>query len=89
MHWTRDSRPLASDSKCSIGRFGQVHRTTLQLNEEDMLLSYATYAKLQVAGARDLALYSCFRCHVMLLLTHMRICVAVLLSGYALQESAH
>ena len=73
VHWTRDSRPLASDSKCSIGRFGQVHRVTLQLSEDDMLLGdeehelacvaskqLRTSAKLRVAGMRHFNLQESF-----------------------------
>ena len=73
VHWTRDSRPLASDSKCSIGRFGPVHRVTLQLSEDDMLLGdeehevacvaskeLRTSAKLRVAGMRHFNLQKSF-----------------------------
>ena len=89
VHWTRDSHPLASDSKCSIGRFGQVHRVTLQLGDEEHEVACVvskelrTAAKLRVAGTRewrDLQLYSCSG-HTLCLrvYSHICICIAVLL----------
>ena len=92
VHWTRDSRPLASDSKSSIGRFGQVHRATLQLNEEDMLLGdeelghevacvvskeLRTSAKLQVAGeSRN---FTSVSGPTLWIFSYICICIAVLL----------